>query len=328
MRRRALLSACGTAALGVTLGSTPVTATDATPATTDETTTTTDADGPVATVRAYYRRAAAATSVDGFTPDARRLSHRVSPLSDADETPPMLFEDALRQRVTAASVTRERLTAAEIRDLSSFFAGWLSTTELRRVAADAVVVTATLTDPRIVGEEFQTGWLVAPEPAGDDDTDGDDGGGGADSDTDGDTRPWRLLWPVRANTPQSAVREYYRQAATADDGEGFAREVRELAHPVSPLATEDGVPAMALQSETALRFTDTAVADRGLTADEVSSLSGFLAGWLSDDDLAAVAAENALVDVTLASDETGGPTLRWLVATDDGDWRLVWIDEA
>lgn len=81
MRRRALLSACGTAALGVTLGSTPVTATDATaadatPTATDETPTTTDADGPVATVRAYYRRAAAATTVDGFMPDARRLSQR------------------------------------------------------------------------------------------------------------------------------------------------------------------------------------------------------------------------------------------------------------
>ncbi|MEZ3145565.1 hypothetical protein [Halobaculum sp. MBLA0143] len=310
MRRRSLLSACGTAALGVTLGSTPAAA-----AVTHEghDSDETDTDGPVATVREYYRLSSKTTSVDGFAVDARRLSHRVSPLSDPDETPPMLFDDALRQRVTAASVTEEAVTTTEIGEMSSFFAGWLSTAELRRVAAETVVVTATLTDPQIVGGTFQVGWLVAPEPAG---SDGDD-----------EERNWRLLWPVGANTPQSAVREYYRQAATAADGEAFALEVRELAHEVSPLATEDGVPAMALQSETSLRFTDTALADRGLTADEVSSLSGFLDGWLSEDDLAAVADENALVDVTLASDDTGGPTLQWLVATEDDDWRLVWIDE-
>lgn len=329
VRRRALLSACGTAALGVTLGSTSAAAAVSHDGhDSDES----DTDGPAATVEKYYRLSSAATSVDGFATDARRLSHRVSPLSSADETPPMLFDDALRQRATAASVTKETVTTTEIAELSSFFAGWLSTAELRRVAAEAVVVTVTLTDPQIIGGTFQKGWLVAPEPAGSDGGDGDsDGGGDAGGDGGGDggeeEQTWRLLWPVGANTPQSIVREYYRQAATAADGEAFALEVRELAHEVSPLSSEDGVPAMALQSETSLRFTDTALADRGLTADEVSSLSGFLDGWLSDEDLAAVADENALVDVTLASDDTGGPTLQWLVATEGDDWRLVWIDE-
>jgi len=128
--------------------------------------------------------------------------------------------------------------------------------------------------------------------------------------------------------PTEAVREYYRRASAAETRESFAAEIPDLAHTVSPLLNvAENTPSVfdgALRQE----LVDVDVVKENIGAKAIRDISDFLAGSVSDQEVAALAETNAVVAVTLESDEVMGGELakEWLVAPDDGEWRLVWPD--
>jgi hypothetical protein len=127
--------------------------------------------------------------------------------------------------------------------------------------------------------------------------------------------------------PADVVEEYYRRASTAETARAFAERVPELAHGASPLSDViEDVPG-AFGDTLEQDLVDTAVVERDLDGEQVQAVSEFLAGSLSDADLDRIAEENAVVAVTLDTDEVIGGTLakEWLVAPEDGRWRLVWF---
>jgi hypothetical protein len=127
--------------------------------------------------------------------------------------------------------------------------------------------------------------------------------------------------------PADVVEEYYRRASTAETARAFARRVPELAHGASPLpdVIEDVPGAFASTLEQDL--VDAAVVERDLDGEQIRAVSEFFASSLSDADLDRIAGDNAVVAVTLDTDEVIGGTLakEWLVAPEDGTWRLVWF---
>ncbi|TKX80461.1 hypothetical protein [Halorubrum sp. SD626R] len=127
----------------------------------------------------------------------------------------------------------------------------------------------------------------------------------------------------------AVVEEYYRRASGSEDSEAFADDVAALAHGASPLSRlAEDVP-MAFDSTVRQELADATVAAEDVSADRIRAISGFLAASLDEGEVESIAAENAVVSAVVADDgaEDGGFEVRWLVATDDGEWRLVWPDE-
>ena len=125
------------------------------------------------------------------------------------------------------------------------------------------------------------------------------------------------------------VEEYYRRASASEDSEAFADDVAALAHGASPLSRlAEDVP-MAFDATLRQELADATVAAEDVSADRIRDISGFLAASLDDAAVESIAAENAVVSAVVADDgaEDGEFEVRWLVATDDGEWRLVWPDE-
>jgi hypothetical protein len=125
------------------------------------------------------------------------------------------------------------------------------------------------------------------------------------------------------------VREYYRRASTADSVEAFAGEIPELAHSASPLldvATD--VPSL-LDGALRQRLVDIEVVDENLSGGEIRNVSEFFAGAVSQEAVEGIAENNAVVAVTLETEDVIGGVFakEWLVAPEDGAWRLVWFDE-
>jgi len=125
-----------------------------------------------------------------------------------------------------------------------------------------------------------------------------------------------------------AVGEYYRRANAADTDRAFAEAVPELAHSLSPLPrVAEDIPG-ALGEARGLAVVDGAVVERDVGAERIRGISEFLAGSLSDADTDTLAGDNAVVAVTLEAERVVGGRLakEWLVAPEDGAWRLVWLD--
>ena len=124
-----------------------------------------------------------------------------------------------------------------------------------------------------------------------------------------------------------AVGEYYRRANAADTDRAFAEAVPELAHSLSPLPrVAEDIPG-ALGEARGLAVVDGAVVERDVGAERIRGISEFLAGSLSDADTDTLAGDNAVVAVTLEAERVVGGRLakEWLVAPEDGAWRLVWL---
>jgi len=125
------------------------------------------------------------------------------------------------------------------------------------------------------------------------------------------------------------VREYYRRASAAESVDEFADRIPELAHSISPLpdvATDTpGVFDGALRQQ----LVDVEVVEEGITGEEIREVSDFFAGSVNEEDVGTVAENNAVVAVTLETEDVIGGVLarEWLVAPEDGEWRLVWFDE-
>ena len=288
MERRSFLSAGGVAVLALAAG---------------RTSTAGDSDGPTAVVEEYYRRASASEDSEAFADDVNDLAHRSSPLSRLATDVPMAFDATLRQELADATVVAEDVSADRIRAISGFLAASLDDAEVESIAAENAVVSAIVADDGVEGGEFELRWLVA--------TDGGE---------------WRLVWPGEAEGPAAVVREFYRRAEAAESAEAFADDVDELAHPVSPLSdVAADVPGF-FDGARRQDLADAEVVARDVGAERVRGVSDFFSAWMDDAAVRAITAENAVVAVTLSGERgASGAELEWLVATDGGEWRLVWL---
>ncbi|RLM68176.1 hypothetical protein DVK05_10490 [Halorubrum sp. Atlit-8R] len=285
MERRSFLSVGGATVLALAAG---------------RSSTADDAAGPTAAVEAYYRRASASEDSEAFADDVAELAHGASPLSRVAEDVPMAFDATVRQELSEAAVVEEDVSAARIRSISGFLAASLSDAELEAIAAENAVVSATVVGGD--GGEFELEWLVAT----------DDG-------------EWRVVWPGEPEGPVTVVREYYRRAGEADDADAFADDVAALSHPASPLGeVAADVPGL-FDGAREQEIVSAEVVARDVDAERVRSVSDFFSGAVDDEAIETVAAENAVVAVTVADADGDEFELEWLVATDDGEWRLVWL---
>jgi hypothetical protein len=129
--------------------------------------------------------------------------------------------------------------------------------------------------------------------------------------------------------PVDIVREYHRRANAAESVDAFAEQIPELAHSASPLldvATDvPGVFDGALRQ----RLVDTEVVGEDLSTGEILDVSDFFAGAVSREEVETIAENNAVVAVTLETEDVIGGVFakEWLVAPEDGEWRLVWFEE-
>ena len=129
--------------------------------------------------------------------------------------------------------------------------------------------------------------------------------------------------------PAAVVREYYRRAGAAGDSEAFAEQVPELTHSVSPLATLAADVPLAFDGTLRQEIVAIEVVEEDVGAERVEDVSDFFAASVGEAGIARLAGENAVVAVTLETDDTAGGRVakEWLVAPDDGEWRLVWFDD-
>jgi hypothetical protein len=129
--------------------------------------------------------------------------------------------------------------------------------------------------------------------------------------------------------PAAVVREYYRRAGAAGDSEAFAEQVPELTHSVSPLATLAADVPLAFDGTLRQEIVTIEVVEEDVGAERVEDVSDFFAASVGEAGIARLAGENAVVAVTLETDDTAGGRVakEWLVAPDDGEWRLVWFDD-
>jgi hypothetical protein len=285
MERRSFLSAGGATVLALAAGRSSIAD---------------DSGDPAAVVEEYYRRASASEDSEAFADDVRKLAHSASPLLRVAEDVPMAFDSTVRQEFSDAAVVAEDLSADEIRSISGFLAASLTDEEVESIASENAVVSATVVDGE--GGEAEFRWLVAT--------------------ADGE---WRLVWPGVPEGPMAVVREYYRRAGEADDAEAFAADVEALAHPASPLGEiAADVPGL-FDGARRQRLVEAEVVAEDVDAERVRGVSDFFGGAASDEAIEAIAAENAVVSVTVADDDGDEFELEWLVATADGEWRLVWL---
>jgi len=132
-----------------------------------------------------------------------------------------------------------------------------------------------------------------------------------------------------ADSPTDVVAEYYRRASEADSQEQFTAAVPELAHSVSPLSELAESAPSSLDGALRQNLVETEVIAENIDAATIREISAFFAGSVSDEERAALAETNAVVAVTLESEDVVGGELakEWLLAPEDGEWRLVWFDE-
>lgn len=130
--------------------------------------------------------------------------------------------------------------------------------------------------------------------------------------------------------PDDVVREYYRRAGAAETVTEFADQVPDLAHSVSPLL--DVATDIPRTFDGALRqqLVDVEVVEEDIGGEEIRDWSDFFAESVTEDELRTIAETNAVVAVTLETEEViGGEFAKeWLVAPEDGEWRLVWFGES
>ena len=289
MRRRALLTAAATAATTLAAG---------VPGAAD------DVGDPTAVVESYYQQAARATGEDALADTVEQLAHSASPLPVLAGSTPSALGEARAQTLVDSEVVATNVGTDRIAGTSDFFTEWPGQAAIETIAQHNAVVAVTLEDDRVEGGTVEKEWLVAPE--------------------NGD---WRLVWFDRRDSPQTVVRQYYRSATDVDRPKEFAADVTTLAHSASPLPElVDDVPS-AFAGLRQYELETTELVAENVDTDDILNRSDFLAASLTEDEVAAIARENAIVEATLegTTRESGRDSQEWLVATDEGAWRLVWL---
>ncbi len=131
------------------------------------------------------------------------------------------------------------------------------------------------------------------------------------------------------NTPTVVVRRYYAAADDAESQNEFLAEVRAIVHGESPLAELIATESLS-QWQVARRATleRVALVAENLGTEEIANRSDFLREAIGDEP-GRFAEENAVVEASLDlsalpqfDDETR--IQPWFLATEDGEWKLVW----
>lgn len=131
------------------------------------------------------------------------------------------------------------------------------------------------------------------------------------------------------NRPTVVVRRFYALAAKIDSSTGFARAVEPILHSVSPL--QSVLKGRLGQWRTARRSVveSIAIVAENIAPDQVVDRSSFSTPAVADA-AASLAEENVVVEATL--DVSNVPefgidrrTQSWFLATEAGEWRLVWF---
>lgn len=96
---------------------------------------------------------------------------------------------------------------------------------------------------------------------------------------------------------------------------------------MSPLIELAADAQHALDETVRQRLIDAEVIDEDISAGAIRAISDFLTGSVSDEAIERIAEQNAIVAATLDTDTVIGGELatEWLVAPDDGEWRVVWF---
>jgi hypothetical protein len=134
---------------------------------------------------------------------------------------------------------------------------------------------------------------------------------------------------ARSNSPTGIVRAYYRRASAADTAQAFADQIPDLAHSASPLRDVAADIPNVFDGTVGQHLVDVTVVDENVSSEEIRETSDFFTGSVSDETIESIAEENAVVAATVESDGIIGGVFatEWLVAPEDGAWRLVWVDE-
>ncbi|ELZ27742.1 hypothetical protein C475_07470 [Halosimplex carlsbadense 2-9-1] len=261
-------------------------------------------NGPKTVVKEYYRRAAAAETARAFASSVPELAHSASPLPKAAEDIPRTLDGALNQEVAEIEVVAEDIDAQAVREVSDFFAGSVSDEAVKTIAEDNAVVAVALETDEVVGRTFAKEWLVAPE--------------------DGE---WRLVWFGERDSPEAAVREFFRQVALAETFEALDEPVADLSHSASPLVNVAEYTPWYFRGLRRQELDRTEVVTEDVESAAIASEFTSFVSWTSRDAIEDIAGENAVVATSLSDDQLGIETFeqRWLVAPEYGEWRVVWF---
>lgn len=261
-------------------------------------------NSPMGVVRAYYRRASAAESAQAFADQIPELAHSASPLRDVAADVPNVFDGTVGQQLLDVTVVDENVSSEEIRDISDFFAASVSDQTINIIAEENAIVAATVESEDILGGVFATEWLVAPE----------DGA-------------WRLVWVDDRNSPRAAARRFFRQVKAAETLEALDEPVAEWSHSLSPLVNVAEYTPWYFRGLRRQMLEGTAVVAENIDTGEIATEFAPVTNWASRDELDTIAEENAVVAVSLRDGQLGVEELEqlWLLAPDNGTWRLVWF---
>jgi hypothetical protein len=261
-------------------------------------------NGPKTVVREYYRRAGAAETARAFASTVPEVAHSASPLPEVAEDVPRTLDGALNQEVDEIEVVEEDVSAETVRDFSDFFAESVGEEAIGSIAEENAVVAVTLETDDVVGGTFAKEWLVAPE--------------------DGE---WRLVWFGERDSPEAAVREFFRQVTLADSFEALDEPVADLSHSASPLVNVAEYTPWYFRGIRRQELGRTDVVAENVDPARIASEFTSFVSWTSGDAIEDVAGENAVVATSLSDDQLGIETFqqRWLVAPEYGEWRVVWF---
>lgn len=260
--------------------------------------------GPVDIVREYYRRASVAESVNEFANQIPELAHSVSPLPTVAASIPRVFDGVLGQELVDVEVVEEDIGEERIRDLSDFFAGSVDGEEVETIAENNAIVAVTLESEAAIGGVLAVEWLVAPE---------DD--------------EWRLVWFDDRKSPEAAAREFFRQVTLAESLGALDDPVAERSHSASPLVNVAEYTPWYFRGLRRQELVQTHLVAENISSDEIASQFTPLLSWASRDEIGAIAEKNAVVALSLSDEYVGVSNFRqrWLMAPEDGEWRLVWF---
>ncbi len=261
--------------------------------------------GPEAVVRRYYRRAERNSDYTAFADEVSALAHGVSPLPAVAADNPPLYTSARRATVLDTRVVSRDVDPRRVVDGSSYLDATLTEDETEALAGDNAVVAVRLGTGD--GEVVQQ-WFLATD---------DDG--------------WGLVWvadvtpSTDGTTPSGVVRRVYRLAGEAESRLEFANGADSLTHSASIVPGAMRRPLVGDTVFEELRrgtLRDTEVVARNVGPGAVTNRLG---GDESAPQVRSVAEENAVVDATVEYDQVGETTREWLLATEAGEWRMVWF---
>lgn len=135
------------------------------------------------------------------------------------------------------------------------------------------------------------------------------------------------MWVDYRNSPRAAARTFFRQVTVAETLKALDEPVEEWSHSLSPLEDVAKYTPWYFRGLRRRTLEDTSIAAENIDTGEIANEFSPVTNWASRDEVDAIAEENAVVAVSLRDDQLGVEELEqtWLLAPDNGAWRLVWF---